>query len=157
MTLSTSVLVDSNLLFVHVVGCTSREHVGRARRTEQYSVADFDLLQSTLAEFDEILVTPHVLAETSNLLGYLAEPLLSKARHTFAAILLPWQERFTPGSKLTGTPVYLRLGLTDSALFSTASASTTLLTDDLPLFIEVRRAGRSAINFTHLRQERGTL
>lgn len=153
----TSVLVDSNLLFVLVVGCTSRDHVGRARRTEQYSVEDFDLLQMTLAEFDEVLVTPHVLAETSNLLGYLADPLLSAARTMFAAILPPWQERFTRGTELTGTPVYLRLGLTDSALFSTASASITLLTDDLHLFIAASKAGRSAIHFTHLRQERGTL
>jgi hypothetical protein len=157
LTLPTSVLVDSNLLFVHVVGCTSRDHVGRARRTEKYSVEDFDLLQMTLAEFDEVLVTPHVLAETSNLLGYIAEPLLSEARTMFAAILPPWQERFTRGTELTGTSVYLRLGLTDSALFSTASASITLLTDDLPLFIAAGNAGRSAINFTHLRQERGTL
>lgn len=155
--MSTSVLVDSNLLFVLVVGCTSRDHVGRARRTEQYSVEDFDLLQMTLAEFDEVLVTPHVLAETSNLLGYLAEPLRSAARVIFAAILPPWEERFTRGTELTGTSVYVRLGLTDSALFSTASASITLLTDDLPLFIAAGKAGRSTINFTHLRQERGTL
>jgi hypothetical protein len=53
--------------------------------------------------------------------------------------------------------VYLRLGLTDSALFSTTTASTTLLTDDLPLYIAATKAGRAAINFTHLRQERGTL
>ena len=115
------------------------------------------MLQLTLAEFDEVLVTPHVLAETSNLLGYLADPLLSAARVTLAALLPPWQERFTRGTELTGTSVYLRLGLTDSALFSTASASITLLTDDLPLFIAAGSAGRSAINFTHLRQERGTL
>ena len=155
----TSVLVDSNLLFVHVVGCTSRDQVGRARRTEKYSIEDFDLLQMTLAEFDEVLVTPHVLAETSNLLGYIAEPLLSEARTMFATMLPPWQERFTRGTELTGTSVYLRLGLTDSALFSAAaaSASITLLTDDLPLFIAAGNAGRSAINFTHLRQERGTL
>lgn len=153
----TSVLVDSNLLFVLVVGYTSRDHVGRARRTEQYSIEDFDLLQMTLAEFDEVLVTPHVLSETSNLLGYLVNPLLSTSRATFAAMLPPWQEHFTRGTELTGTSVYHRLGLTDSALFSKASASITLLTDDLSLFIATSKAGRSAINFTHLRQERGTL
>lgn len=150
-------LVDSNLLFVFVVGCTSRDHVGRARRTEKYSAEDFDLLHGTIAEFDEVLVTPHVLAETSNLLGYLADPLLSTARAMLAAALPPWQERFTRGTELTGMSVYLRLGLTDSALFSTASATITLLTDDLHLFIAASNAGRSAINFTHLRQARGTL
>jgi hypothetical protein len=155
--LGLSVLVDSNLLFILVVGCTSRDHVGRARRTKQYSPEDFDLLQTTIAEFDEVLVTPHVLAETSNLLGYIAEPLLSKTRSTLGALLPGWQERFIHSVELTSTSVYLRLGLTDSALFSTTTASTTLLTDDLPLYIAATKAGRAAINFTHLRQERGTL
>ncbi len=155
--LTRSVLVDSNLLFILVVGQTSRDHVGRARRTEQYSVEDFDLLQSALAEFDEILVTPHVLAETSNLLGYLAEPLLSKSRSTLGIMLQRWSESFAPCVELINAPIYLRLGVTDSALFSAASATATLLTDDFPLYLAASTAGRDAINFTHLRQERGTL
>jgi len=142
---------------VFIVGNASREHVGRARRTEQYSPIDFDLLQNSLAEFDEILVTPHVLAETSNLLGYLSDPLLSHARRILAVIVPQWGERFIPGTELSQSPVYVRLGITDSALFLTASASTTLLTVDLPLYLAACKDGRAAVNFTHLRQERGTL
>lgn len=152
-----SVVVDSNLLFVLIVGYTSRSHVGRARRTEQYSIEDFDLLQNTLAEYDEVLVTPHVLAETSNLLGYISEPLLTQTRITLRLMMPLWQERFTKGIEIAENSIYLRLGITDSALFSTSSASITLLTDDLPLYLAASSAGRSAINFTHLRQERGTL
>lgn len=152
-----SVVVDSNLLFVLIVGYTSRGHVGRARRTEQYSIEDFDLLQTTLAEYDEVLVTPHVLAETSNLLGYISEPLLSQTRATLRLLMPQWQERFTKSIEITEIPIYLRLGITDSALFATSSASVTLLTDDLPLYLAANRAGHSAINFTHLRLARGTL
>ena len=152
-----SVVVDSNLLFVLVVGYTSRSHVGRARRTEQYSIEDFDLLQATLSEYDEILITPHVLAETSNLLGYISEPLLTQTRTTLRLLMPQWQERFTEGIEIAEIPIYLRLGITDSALFSTSSVSITLLTDDLPLYLAASRAGRSAINFTHLREARGTL
>ena len=152
-----TVVVDSNLLFVLVVGCTSREHIGRARRTEKYLPADFDLLQTSLAEFEQILVTPHVLAETSNLLGYLSEPLLSKTRRILAGMVPLWTERFNQASELICTPTFVRLGFTDSALFSTASASITLLTDDLPLYLAACKDGRAAINFTHLREERGNL
>jgi hypothetical protein len=155
--LARSVLVDSNLLFILVVGHTSREHVGRARRTEQYSPEDFDLLQSALADYDKILVTPHVLAETSNLLGYLSDPLLSKTRSTLGQMLASWNEHYAPCIELRGTPIYLRLGVTDSALFSAASATAALLTDDFPLYLAASKAGRDAINFTHLRQARGTL
>jgi hypothetical protein len=152
-----SVLVDSNLLFILVVGHTSRDHVGRARRTEQYSPEDFDLLQSALAEYDEVLVTPHVLAETSNLLGYLSEPLLSRTRSTFAQMLARWDEHYAPCIELINAPIYLRLGVTDSALFTAASAAAAFLTDDFPLYLAASTAGRDAINFTHLRQARGTL
>ena len=152
-----SVLVDSNLLFILVVGHTSRDHVGRARRTEQYSPEDFDLLQSALSDYDKVLVTPHVLAETSNLLGYLSEPLLSKTRSTLGQMLARWNEHYAPCIELIDAPIYLRLGVTDSALFTAASATSALLTDDFPLYLAASTAGRDAINFTHLRQARGTL
>lgn len=156
--LARSVLVDSNLLFILVVGHTSRDHVGRARRTEQYSPDDFDLLQSALADYDKILVTPHVLAETSNLLGYLSEPLLAKTRATLGQMLARWSEHYSPCVELIDLPTYLRLGVTDSALFTAAaSATAALLTDDFPLYLAASTAGRDAINFTHLRQARGTL
>ena len=152
-----SVLVDSNLLFVLIVGSTGRNHVGRARRTEQYSPEDFDLLQSALAEYYEVMVTPHVLAETSNLLGYLSEPLLSTARSTLRYMLANWSERCAPSIEVVDAPTYLRLGVTDSALFLAASATTALFTDDFPLYLAASKAGRPAVNFTHLRQQRGTL
>ena len=155
--LARSVLVDSNLLFILVVGHTSRDHVGRARRTEQYSPEDFDLLQSALADYEKVSVTPHVLAETSNLLGYLSEPLCSRTRSTLGQMLATWNEHYAPFIELVDAPIYLRLGVTDSALFKAASATATLLTDDLPLYLATSKAGRKAINFTHLRQARGTL
>lgn len=155
--LARSVLVDSNLLFILIVGHTSREHVGRARRTEQYSPEDFDLLQSELADYDKVLVTPHVLAETSNLLGYLSEPLLSRTRSTLGQMLARWNEHYAPCVELVSAPTYLRLGITDSALFTAASTTAALLTDDFPLYLAATTAGRDAINFTHLRQARGTL
>ena len=155
--LARSVLVDSNLLFILVVGHTSRDHVGRARRTEQYSPEDFDLLQSALTDYDKVLVTPHVLAETSNLLGYLSEPLLSKTRSTLGLMLARWNEHYAPCIDLVDAPIYLRLGVTDSALFTAASSTAALLTDDFPLYLAASTAGRDAINFTHLRQARGTL
>ncbi len=155
--LTRRVLIDSNLLFVLIVGSTSRNHVGRARRTEQYSPEDFDLLQSALAEYDEVLVTPHVVAETSNLLGYLSEPLLSKTRLTLRHMLAAWNEHYAPSIEIVDAPTFLRLGVTDSALFLAKPATAALLTDDFPLYLEASKAGRTAVNFTHLRQQRGTL
>lgn len=149
--------MDSNLLFILVVGHTSREHVGRARRTEQYSPEDFDLLGSTLGEYDRICVTPHILAETSNLLGYLSDPLLTRTRTTLAQMLANWGEHYTPCIDLIDAPTYLRLGITDSGLLMAASPVTALFTDDLPLYLAASTAGREAINFTHLREARGIL
>lgn len=131
--------------------------VGRARRTEKYSPEDFDLLQSALAEYDDLVVTPHVITETSNLLGYLSEPLLSKARVTLRHMLISWGEHYAPSTEVVNAATYVRLGVTDSALYLAKPSTAELLTDDFPLYLEVSRAGRPVVNFTHLREQRGTL
>ncbi len=54
-------------------------------------------------------------------------------------------------SAISGT--FKRLGLTDTALLM-ISEETALLTADLHLYLTVLHAGRNAVNFNHLREQR---
>lgn len=66
----TGVLVDTNLLLLFFVGGYDRSLVERFRRTADRFVApDFDTLSALLMSFERIVTTPHILTETSNLLG----------------------------------------------------------------------------------------
>jgi hypothetical protein len=49
--------------------------------------------------------------------------------------------------------LFVKLGLTDAAIRLATSADTTVLTDDLPLYQTLNKAGIIAVNFNHLRGE----
>lgn len=148
-------LVDTNLLVLLLLGRTSTEHIETFHRTRQYTVDDYHLLLETVDTYDALVVTPHVLTETSNLLGQLADPLRTTCRRTLAAMVPQWQEHQAAASALVQEEVYLRLGLTDSAVVQLGRTNVTVLTDDLDLYLATATAGRNPINFTHLRAQRG--
>jgi hypothetical protein len=70
---SRGLLVDANILLLHFVGCFDRTLIARFKRTERYSVNDFDVLQSTLARFDRVVTTPNILTEVNSLSNQLWE------------------------------------------------------------------------------------
>lgn len=152
-----TVLIDTNLLLLLVVGGVRLDQIERFGRTRKYSVADYYLLLDIMDGFTEVIVTPHVLTETSNLLGQLGEPLRGQCLAALGCLVSDWDERWTAASDLVREAVYTRLGLTDSAVLQEADTNTTILTDDLDLYLAVSAVKRTSINFTHLRAERGLL
>ena len=150
-------LIDTNLLVVVVLGAVRPGHIERFNRTRQYSTDDYLLLLDIINDFDQLVVTPHVLAETSNLLGQLTEPLRATCLAYLASVLPDWKEEWRPASTLVNKVVYLRLGLTDTAAYQMAAEQVTVLTDDFDLYKATLEAGRSTINFSHRREESGHL
>jgi predicted RNA-binding Zn ribbon-like protein len=100
-------------------------------------------------------VTPHVLTETSNWLGYLQDPLKRACFATLAEWVPQWHEHQAAATALVQEEVFLRLGLTASAIIQASAANVTVLTDDLDLYVAAVGAGRDSINFTHRREDRG--
>ena len=60
-------LIDSNLFLLWVVGSTNESRIARFNRTQKYSVEDFRLLRILVHEFQEVVTSPHILTELSNL------------------------------------------------------------------------------------------
>jgi predicted nucleic acid-binding protein len=151
--MSRSVLLDTNLLVLLIVGATSEANIARHKRTKSYDVQSFRLLRGTLlARFTSLVTTPHVLAETSALLRQCAEPLRSDLTETLGRWASESREQHLPAAEVVPRPEYIRIGLTDAALVAHASNDMVLLTDDLEVFLEATRAGIQAENFTHLRE-----
>src|ERR1044072_1459487 len=65
------ILVDTNLLVLFLLGTFDKRLVTDFKRTQAYSVEDFELLSKLIQQFDKIIATPSVLAEVSNLSGQL--------------------------------------------------------------------------------------
>ena len=129
-----SILVDSNLLVLLVVGRVDRSLIGRHRRLKQFTAADYDRLIETLANAERILVTPNTLTESSNLLAYQR----GRSGATLVAELQTLIEQEIEVVVLSIDAAkrreFRRLGLTDAALIDAASAERPSLTADLKLY-----------------------
>ena len=147
-------LLDTNLLVLLVVGLTDRELILKHKRTRTFEPADYDLLLEVLTGFDTVVVTPHILAEASNLIAQIGEPTLTALRTTFAALVEAQEEVYVAARDSVRRPAFLRLGLTDTAILGLTDDDLALLTTDVGLYLEAARTNPLAENFNHLRQAR---
>ena len=88
------IILDSNLLVLLIVGLTDPKLIYKHKRTKSYEKEDFELLVNILSNYDQVVVTPHILTETSNLVSQIGEPTMSLLRKTLLALLKEQKEVF---------------------------------------------------------------
>lgn len=143
------VLLDTNLLLLLWVGCWSPAAIRHHKRTNQFDLDDFRLLEQIIGKFGRIVVTPCILAEASNLIRQ------NSRRRELAesiALQLPNLEgRFLPSVEIANTPAFVPLGLTDAGIVELARDRWLVLTVDLDLSWMLESEGLDVVNFQHLR------
>ena len=121
--------IDANLLLLLVVGSTSKVIIAKHKRLRHdYSVADYDTLLGLLDRVDQVLVTPHTLAETSNLLAQHGEPERSGLFDQLRCLIHESKEVVVSGAAASNNRAFTRLGITDAALLEAITERTPLLT-----------------------------
>lgn len=127
-------LVDTNLLLLYLVGTTNKKRILNFKRTQTYTIEDFDLLSRFMAEFKTLITTPHVLTEVSNL-GNLQGQERAAFRSSFVSMIACSREHYnesrlvvagscfpalaegasggTPTAKRLNRVSYIRLSKTD--------------------------------------------
>lgn len=148
-----SLVVDTNVLLLLVGGMCLGDRLSTLKCLKAESIETFKQLLACLRELDAfpLIVPPHVLAETSNLVvqganGERAENLLQ----TLSDLAAGFDERFVPATVAATRPEFLRLGLTDAVLLCLAESGCQLLTKDGALFRAAVEAHYPATNFNHL-------
>ena len=157
-------LLDTNVLVLFVVGQSRPDSIG-GKRLEKYTAAHFQTMCRVVAASKRVIITPHVLAETSNLIGL---ALYGNAMTNALALLMldEWRmvsdeygdtttivERNVPKKSLDAA-LALRLGVADAGLAAAAVATqSVLLTDDFQLWGDVIKLGGKAENFNHVWNE----
>ena len=157
---STGVILDTNLLLLYVFSQFSPNMIG-SDRLAAYDRDSASLLLRYLEHFERILVTAHVLAETSNLARQMlrGRKWQTMCEAVFPLFCLPEQSALLPVDVRTekiDPSNFAKLGLTDAALAQSSEAHL-LLTADLDLYCAVVSAGCDAVNFTHMREAAGLL
>src|SRR5262249_48293694 len=144
------ILVDSNLLLVYAIGLFDPHLIANFKRTNNYTIQDFDLLRKLLGLFSRVLTTPNILTEVSNLSSSLnnqwAEFLAS-----FKKLISVLDERSMVSQIATTDPAFANHGLTDGGIGHILRTKNCLLiTDDLPMYSFLCKK-LDIVNFTHLR------
>lgn len=148
------IILDSNLLVLLIVGLTDTNLIPKHKRTKSYEKEDFELLASILSNYDQVVVTPHILTETSNLVSQIGEPVMSLLRKTLLNLLEVQKEEYQPSIDIGKHTSFLRLGLTDCAILSIIKSELPLLTVDLDLYLMAAKKNKNTVNFNHLREPR---
>jgi hypothetical protein len=145
-------LIDSNLLLLHLIGSYDIRLVinGNVTKLSQYLEEDFNILQRLIRLFSKTVTTPHVLAEVTNLASDLPESTRVSCLSRFVPVFDSFDELGVDSLELAGRPEFCYLGLTDTAL-ANLSMDYLVVTSDARLIGRMNSMGREALNFNHLR------
>ena len=144
----TGLVIDTNLLLLYLMGVYDPKKISQFKRTQQFIEEDFRLLVKFIDLFDKakVVVTPHILTETTNLAPNYTFPILQ-------TILESLQENMVESLKIinSDTTCFNKFGLSDTAIQHLAQQNYLILTDDFPLYHYLATKGHSVINFNHIR------
>lgn len=145
--------MDANLLCLLVVGRADRAAISSHPRLRAFTIEDFANVLVILERLGDLILCPHVLAETSNLLGYRQTPQQRRRWLTsLGEIVCIAQERSETAKRAVADNDYGRLGLTDAVLLLlSGDEELALVSDDLQLCLEGARRGARTINYNYVR------
>ena len=149
-----NLILDTNVLVLLAVGLTDKKYVSLHKRTKKHDLTGFYIVQSIMSRFDSVILVPHVLAETSNLIRNIHDAAADLISIQFANMIINTQERFIASSIAVRKREYKRLGLTDAILLEASSFGCHLLTDDLDLYLAALSSKLQVTNYSHVREQR---
>ena len=149
-----SLLLDSNLLLVLLVGSLGRSVFTNFKRVNHFSYSDYEFLVDFTAEFTRLLTTPHILTEVNGLANQLPNWIKPEWSARFAEFLLLGSnsalvERSIAAHELALMPEFSQYGLTDSAV-SKLAEDTLVVTEDYRLSGALRSRQLPVLNFRDL-------
>lgn len=145
------VVVDANLLLLLFLGSYDRRQISTNKRLAKFSDDDFDLLTRVLKLFSQIITTPNVLTEVSNLSNAIPDAKKATYFAWFASRVSVLQEEYVSSTIALGNR-WAKFGLTDAGIAEIAKNRYLVLTDDLRLSYALQSDGIDSLNFTHLRE-----
>ncbi len=142
-------ILDSNVLTLAVVGSINPDGVSVFKRTNMFDATHALRLLDLLDSAASLLVTPAVVAETSNLLNAANGPTRASFYRALSLMLARVIEVYTPSMELCADPRFALLGVTDVGLLqSSCERSAVILTADARMIQFTRwDQGERAINF----------
>lgn len=145
------ILIDTNILLLYFVGTVNPQRISKFKRTEQFTIEDYQTLLELLSYFPRRITTPNILTEVNSLTNQLGEPERSRCFSLFSNTIPLFNEFHLESHTLAKSQSFVKFGLTDCSIVELARSQYLVLTDDLKLFVHLQNQGVDTINFNHLR------
>ncbi len=146
----TAVALDTNVLLLLLVGRATGRVIGK--RLKSYTDDDYHILTEWIGAYDQIVTTPNVWSEISNIWSWgIERDLRRDVIRVVTEVVRDSVEIIRPSKEIVVDEEFERLGLTDCVWLSVLDENVVLLTDELPLYQIALSRGKKAQNFTHLR------
>ena len=146
----TRALIDTNLLVLMLVGASHPDWIGNRKPVGNFAPTDFDYLVNSLEGVGGFLTTPHILTETSNLLGI---PKRSSATSALVSMFVKFVEKSVEipvsSREIVSVSAFLRFGLTDTGIMMMRAERAKILTVDFALFGKLSELGMNVENIRH--------
>lgn len=148
-----SVLIDTNLLLLLIVGFYNKNLILVHKRTKEFMPKDFDLLVKFINGYNILWVTSHCLAEVSNLIRQTNEKQAKELMAFFSVFIAKAKETHIPKDIIFKNGTLSRLGVADTGIIIKSKRVSCVLTVDLDLYDEISKKGYKVYNFNHIRME----
>jgi hypothetical protein len=149
-------ILDTNLLFLFLVGACDESFLPKCECTQKYTVNDYKLLLEIFRYFEsDIVITPHILAEFSNIsIRDIKEPKIHYYLQTVLNRLKSYKEEQVSLERLIRVKVNILAlyGFTDMSIIEGAKKiNAVILTDDMGLGLYADTCKIPSIKFGALR------
>lgn len=146
------VILDANMLLLLAYGSVCRSSLGKKRRVREYVPQDYELTLDLVSRFRQVVVTPNVVTECSDLFGDESD---EKEKLWLKEFVKNGEmvrvEEYVPSREAVGLRQYDYLGVADCSLLSLVDPDTVLLTADAKLYYEAAKITPFCMNFNHWR------
>ena len=146
-----SLIVDTNLLILYLVGNNDIRHIADFKRTQAYSTDDYIRLATFMKLFKEVVTTPNILTEVTNLTDPLNKKLGHKLFPIFSHSFKHLSEKQVDSVSASAGHSFAEFGLSDSVMVELSKMKYLILTDDLPFYSYLETRNIAAVNFNHIR------
>jgi len=146
------IIVDTNLLILFLVGKYDIDYISKFKITYKYSIEDFEILRDFVVKFKKIIITPHILAELSNLSMKITENRLKEYFKYFIEILKKSDEINIDKNSILLSKYVDKIGITDVGIMLASENNDLLfITDEFRLANISEYEGIKVLNFNHIR------
>ncbi len=150
----TGVLIDTNLLLLYLIGTYDPEKISAFKKTCEFNLEDFRLLDQLIGFFPKIFTTPHILTEVSDFAAQFKSTDKAKINsalfEVFTQLISSFGEIYEASSSISKKPEFLLFGLADAGIISSGK-KYLVLTNDSHLYGYLQGKGIDTINLNHLK------